>query len=247
MDEKVKKGYINGILRNLDEAKASIVELEDQILDLRSDYAYVKRLRDEAIGDKEDAEAEVKELEAANAELRGVRDMSTAKKARAIVDSYCADGVDAHEDERNRLTVFIEQAMVADRAALRARLESAVELTPYQRANLRWALEVIGYPYGNENARPCAASLNTGDWVGEIHQLLVHSTKEPAPNGFSVDPGMEDLRARLGAITDWTHAHGKHLCPPMGTVDSYGEGMRNAKRQVAAFLAQRAADGGEGA
>jgi len=40
----------------------------------------------------------------------------------------------------------------------------------------------------------------------------------------------------LARIGQWTHEHGTALNPPRARADTYGEGMRDAKRQVAALL-----------
>lgn len=44
-------------------------------------------------------------------------------------------------------------------------------------------------------------------------------------------------RARLvlTLLSDWTHQHGESLCPGQHP-DTYGTGMREAKRQVAQIL-----------
>lgn len=41
-------------------------------------------------------------------------------------------------------------------------------LDEYQRNNLLWLLNVVGYPYGNVCATEPFHLANTGDWVGEI-------------------------------------------------------------------------------
>lgn len=41
-------------------------------------------------------------------------------------------------------------------------------LNRYQRDNLLWLLNRIGYPYNNEWRDPELARLNSGDWVGEL-------------------------------------------------------------------------------
>lgn len=40
----------------------------------------------------------------------------------------------------------------------------------------------------------------------------------------------------IGLLGDWTHEHGAALCPR--GADTYGEGMRDAKQQVARILAR---------
>ena len=44
----------------------------------------------------------------------------------------------------------------------------------------------------------------------------------------------EKAEAALGALTAWTHEYGAALKPP--GANTYGEGMRDAKDQVAAIL-----------
>ena len=45
-----------------------------------------------------------------------------------------------------------------------------IELNRYHRDNLVWLFNVIGYPYGNA-VEPFGLA-NTGDWVGEVHNML---------------------------------------------------------------------------
>lgn len=40
---------------------------------------------------------------------------------------------------------------------------------------------------------------------------------------------------RLARIVEWTHAHGAALCLTAGSADTFGDGMRAAKKQVAAL------------
>lgn len=44
----------------------------------------------------------------------------------------------------------------------------------------------------------------------------------------------EKAEASLGAIVEWSHTYGAALKPP--GADTYGEGMRDAKDQVAVIL-----------
>jgi hypothetical protein len=46
----------------------------------------------------------------------------------------------------------------------------------------------------------------------------------------------ENVEIRLARIVEWTHVFGKALCPP--GADTYGEGIRDAKAQVAALAAK---------
>lgn len=48
------------------------------------------------------------------------------------------------------------------------------------------------------------------------------------------------------ALEAWTHQHGKALVPHGGWADTFGDGMRCAKQQVAALLARRAAKEAKG-
>jgi hypothetical protein len=47
----------------------------------------------------------------------------------------------------------------------------------------------------------------------------------------------ERLRAVVGRVRYWTHLHGVALCPAIGDADSFGDGMRAAKKEVARLLA----------
>ena len=47
-----------------------------------------------------------------------------------------------------------------------------LELNEYQRNNLLWLLNLIGYPYPHaESVQPFNLA-NTGDWVGEVATML---------------------------------------------------------------------------
>lgn len=45
----------------------------------------------------------------------------------------------------------------------------------------------------------------------------------------------ERAEAALGRVLDWTVTYGQQLCPPPGVFDTYGEGMRVAKRHAASI------------
>jgi len=45
----------------------------------------------------------------------------------------------------------------------------------------------------------------------------------------------DDYKAKVSKLEDWTHQHGAALCPP-GGMDTYGNGMRDAKEQVHKML-----------
>ena len=44
------------------------------------------------------------------------------------------------------------------------------------------------------------------------------------------------VEIKLGRIREWTHLHGAALKPGAGSSDTFGDGMREAKRQVASLL-----------
>lgn len=46
---------------------------------------------------------------------------------------------------------------------------------------------------------------------------------------------LSNARHLLALVGEWTHVHGKALCPR--GADTYGEGMRDAKEQVGRILA----------
>lgn len=50
---------------------------------------------------------------------------------------------------------------------------------------------------------------------------------------------LEEKVLMLHAIEQWGHVHGSSLCPPPGRADSYGDGMRDAKRRVLDILTQK--------
>lgn len=47
---------------------------------------------------------------------------------------------------------------------------------------------------------------------------------------------MVKVRACIAALEQWTHEHGAALIPTAGSADTFGDGMRVAKRQVAGLL-----------
>jgi len=47
----------------------------------------------------------------------------------------------------------------------------------------------------------------------------------------------EEKKARLGRLINWTHEYGASLCPG-SRPDTFGEGMRAAKEQVAVILSK---------
>ncbi len=60
-----------------------------------------------------------------------------------------------------------------------------------------------------------------------------------------------EAESRLAAVREWTNTYGRALCPGLAA-DSFGEGMREAKKQVGAILrpaldrALASTDSGEG-
>lgn len=47
---------------------------------------------------------------------------------------------------------------------------------------------------------------------------------------------MEAARAALARIEAWSKLYGSTLCPGPGSADTFGDGMRAAKRQIASLL-----------
>lgn len=47
-----------------------------------------------------------------------------------------------------------------------------LSLNKYQRDNLLWLLRMCGYPGGNADQSPPFTMANTGDWIGEVHNML---------------------------------------------------------------------------
>lgn len=48
---------------------------------------------------------------------------------------------------------------------------------------------------------------------------------------------LEEMDDILGRLVEWTHEYGKSLCPT--GADTYGEGVRACKRQVANIIGAR--------
>lgn len=47
------------------------------------------------------------------------------------------------------------------------------------------------------------------------------------------------LRDIAGRLSTWTVTCGRALCPPLGSADTFGDGMREAQRQVSNILADK--------
>jgi hypothetical protein len=73
-------------------------------------------------------------------------------------------------------------------------------LNRYQRDNLLWLLNAIGYPYGTTKVEPFTLA-NTGDWVGELTQMLMKV--EGLNKSLTIDPNdhpnmsLEELRRQI--------------------------------------------------
>lgn len=65
--------------------------------------------------------------------------------------------------------------------------EWLLSLNSYQRVNLLWLFEVIGYPVSNQNMVEPLQHLNTGDWLGEIALKLKCFDKTSQPPNVSVE------------------------------------------------------------
>lgn len=74
-----------------------------------------------------------------------------------------------------------------------------ITLNEYQRANLLWLFELIGYTYG-KGVEPFTYA-NTGDWVGEIPLMLdMDNDREHQPNvdRETIEKRIQDsLKAKL--------------------------------------------------
>jgi hypothetical protein len=84
----------------------------------------------------------------------------------------------------------------------------------------------------------------------KVHELQAEVSRlravpfERGPDGEPNRPDLgayDDLKKRadclelvMGRLVHWTHVYGKALCPPGS--DTYGEGMRDAKRQVSDII-----------
>lgn len=77
-----------------------------------------------------------------------------------------------------------------------------IELNRYHRDNLVWLFNAIGYPYNQDGQAQAIEPFNfanTGDWVGEIHNMLA---KTDGILATSVHPNktIEELKQN---IADW--------------------------------------------
>lgn len=70
--------------------------------------------------------------------------------------------------------------------------------------------------------------------------IRVQHARQPDPNAAAVSLLMDShvkCNETLARLARWTTEHGAQLCPAIGCADTYGEGMRVAKRRVAEILA----------
>jgi len=81
-----------------------------------------------------------------------------------------------------------------------------IKLNKYQRDNLAWLINAIGYPYDataqNGPVEPFTCA-NTGDWVGEVFNMLKTVESEARPN-----KSIQELRKE---IDHWLLAAKVHL------------------------------------
>lgn len=56
----------------------------------------------------------------------------------------------------------------------------------------------------------------------------------------------EEAQVLIARVSDWTRQHGAALCPTAGSADTFGDGMREAKRQIGHILGSSCADEGAG-
>jgi hypothetical protein len=71
-----------------------------------------------------------------------------------------------------------------------------ITLNEYHRTNLIWLLGLVGYPDGH-GVEPFTYA-NTGDWVGEIHNMLRSDFRETPSLGPNCSA--DDIRARVAAF-----------------------------------------------
>ncbi|MFQ5922994.1 MAG: hypothetical protein ACE5M4_09130 [Anaerolineales bacterium] len=63
-------------------------------------------------------------------------------------------------------------------------------------------------------------------YPGFVHACLPH------PDWVVLRERIAELEGIITSLESWGHTHGKYLCPPSGSADSYGDGMRAAKLEV---------------
>ncbi len=71
-----------------------------------------------------------------------------------------------------------------------------IALNSYQCSNIRWLCNAIGYPYPNANAIEPFHFANTGDWLGELHNLVEDGCGDVRPN-CSIDSLQDSVSAWL--------------------------------------------------
>lgn len=108
------------------------------------------------------------------------------------------------------------------------------------------------------NAEICAAAVNALpsllDTADRLEAEITRLNKDVSLLVAANDAKLELLKqqeaenARLLAtfarLEEWTHLHGFELVPPPGAADTFGDGMRKAKRQVGNILGKALGEGG---
>lgn len=82
----------------------------------------------------------------------------------------------------------------------------SLDLNEYQRNNLLWLLNLIGYPYPKAEAVQPFDLANTGDWVGEVAMML----RDKDGNLISKE-SIESVGNIQKAVDNWVEAEAKNL------------------------------------
>lgn len=97
--------------------------------------------------------------------------------------------------------------------------EWTLTLNRYQRDNLLWLLNCIGYPSGLNTVLPMHLA-NTGDWVGELAWKLAPQGGVALQLGLPEDKSNISFQALRDRVTEWSKLLATHTLPNEVRVDA---------------------------
>jgi hypothetical protein len=149
------------------------------------------------------------EVEALKLEVKKSYDQGRADEQKAIMSyAHMLSEFSEYAEESGLDQLVVDVAYhdlhlkdAAWRDDLKARVGSkpwpytTIQLDDYQKANLKWLIELCGYPYGG-GVSPFTFA-NTGDWLGEIYLRLGESKRAPNMTKESVVESIRSWRRSL--------------------------------------------------
>ncbi len=162
-------------------------------------------------------------------EAEGIEGSDDVVECQDCGASYVA-GIDEHEPNNcvpvlrttlARLTADLA-AVTAERDSLRTVLTDAASEVARESAKRDARVTTLTAERDEALASATIERTAANEWLAQLHDARRER---------------DEARGLLGRIGDWTHQFGAALCPTAGSADSFGDGMREAKRQVATIVA----------